>query len=106
MSVYMQHAEMSRAREEGKETGRYVISLPLLISDGLNLLMGMHTSVSLEGKLDIEDDLISARRALRTASWAAIFYLITTDILGPFNAPFAFSQVGYVPGAVLYVVSE
>ena len=39
-------------------------------------------------------------------SWAAIFYLITTDILGPFNAPFAFSQVGYVPGAVLYVVSK
>ncbi|KAL5514736.1 hypothetical protein ACEPAG_2052 [Sanghuangporus baumii] len=53
---------------------------------------------------DIEDELITARRALRNASWAAIFYLITTDILGPFNAPFAFSQVGYVPGAVLYVV--
>ena len=49
------------------------------------------------------------RRALTisfSVSWAAIFYLITTDILGPFNAPFAFSQVGYVPGAVLYIVSE
>lgn len=56
--------------------------------------------------LDIDEDLINARRALRTASWAAIFYLITTDILGPFNAPFAFSQVGFVPGAILYVVSE
>ena len=53
-----------------------------------------------------DDELIQARRALRTASWAAVFYLITTDILGPFNAPFAFSQVGYVPGAILYVVSE
>ena len=40
-----------------------------------------------------------------SCSWFAIFYLITTDILGPFNAPFAFSQVGYVPGAILYVVS-
>jgi len=49
-------------------------------------------------------EMINARRALRTASWAAIFYLITTDILGPSNAPFAFSQVGYVPGAILYVV--
>ena len=56
--------------------------------------------------LDIDEELITARRALRTASWAAIFYLITTDILGPFNAPFAFSQVGYVPGSILYVVSE
>jgi hypothetical protein len=53
-----------------------------------------------------DDELIQARRALRTASWWAVFYLITTDILGPFNAPFAFSQVGYVPGAILYVVSE
>ena len=53
-----------------------------------------------------DDELIRARRALRTASWLAVFYLITTDILGPYNAPFAFSQVGYVPGAVLYVVSK
>ncbi|KAG6865182.1 hypothetical protein C0991_004625 [Blastosporella zonata] len=40
----------------------------------------------------------NALRALRTASWASVFYLITTDILGPFNAPFAISQVGWVPG--------
>ncbi|KAK1216975.1 hypothetical protein PQX77_020379 [Marasmius sp. AFHP31] len=52
-----------------------------------------------------QGELDAARRALRTAGWVSIFYLITTDILGPFNAPFAFSQVGYVPGAILYVVS-
>ena len=57
-------------------------------------------------KLHLNDEMLNARRALRTASWAAIFYLITTDILGPFNAPYAFSQVGYVPGTILYVVSE
>ena len=47
-----------------------------------------------------EDELEreSASRALRLASWASVFYLITTDILGPFNAPFAISQVGWVPG--------
>ena len=39
-------------------------------------------------------------------SWFAIFFLITTDILGPANAPFALSQVGFVPGVVLYIVSE
>ena len=37
-------------------------------------------------------------RALRLASWSTVFYLITTDILGPFNAPYAISQVGWVPG--------
>ncbi|GKT58032.1 transmembrane amino acid transporter [Colletotrichum tofieldiae] len=28
-----------------------------------------------------------ASRAVRTAGWGAIFYLITTDILGPFSTP-------------------
>ena len=42
----------------------------------------------------------NASRALRLASWASVFYLITTDILGPFNAPFAISQVGWVPGTI------
>lgn len=51
-----------------------------------------------------ERELDNARRALRTAHWVSVFFLITTDILGPFNAPFALSQVGYVPGVILYVV--
>ncbi|KAG6821307.1 hypothetical protein H0H93_000168 [Arthromyces matolae] len=52
----------------------------------------------------VEDDAerVNAARALRTASWASVFFLITTDILGPFNAPFAISQVGWVPGVLLY----
>ena len=37
-------------------------------------------------------------RELRLASWSTVFYLITTDILGPFNAPYAIAQVGWVPG--------
>lgn len=28
-----------------------------------------------------------ASRAIRTASWSACFYLVTTDILGPFSVP-------------------
>ncbi|KAK3848099.1 MAG: transmembrane amino acid transporter protein-domain-containing protein [Linnemannia gamsii] len=46
----------------------------------------------------------NARRALRQAGWAAVFYLITTDILGPFNAPIAIAQLGYVLGIILYSV--
>ena len=34
-----------------------------------------------------DDEWQNASRALRTASWSAVFYLITTDILGPFNVP-------------------
>ena len=35
-----------------------------------------------------------AYRAFRTSGWISVFYLITTDILGPYSAPWAFSQLG------------
>ena len=56
-----------------------------------------------EGLGDIEVNKVNAWRALRQSSWAGAFYLCTTDILGPFNAPYAFRQNGYVPGVLLYV---
>jgi hypothetical protein len=40
-----------------------------------------------------DEDWVAASRAVRTASWGAIFYLITTDILGPFSTPYAFAAV-------------
>ncbi|KAH8814916.1 amino acid transporter-like protein [Xylogone sp. PMI_703] len=44
----------------------------------------------------------TASRAARNAKWGAIVYLITTDILGPSNAPYAISQFGYVGGVLVY----
>lgn len=35
-----------------------------------------------------DDEWTNASRAMRTATWAAVFYLIITDILGPFNVPY------------------
>jgi hypothetical protein len=46
----------------------------------------------------------NASRAVRTAGWTSVFYLITTDILGPFSVPWAFAQMGYGPGIALYTV--
>ena len=51
-----------------------------------------------------EDEYVNASRAVRTATWGAIFYLITTDILGPFGVPWAFAAMGYGPGVVLYTI--
>ena len=34
-----------------------------------------------------ESEWEHAQRATRTATWGSIFYLITTDILGPYNVP-------------------
>lgn len=50
----------------------------------------------------INTSLENANRMLRTASWGSVFYLITTDILGPTSAPYALAQLGYVPGSLLY----
>lgn len=50
------------------------------------------------------EEWLDASRAARTAAWGAIFYLITTDILGPFSVPWAFSQLGYGPAVSLYTV--
>jgi len=41
---------------------------------------------------------------MRTATWGAVFYLITTDILGPYTVPWALSQMGYGSGITLYTV--
>jgi hypothetical protein len=41
------------------------------------------------------EEWTNASRALRTATKSAIFYLITTDILGPFGLPFAFAATGW-----------
>jgi len=46
----------------------------------------------------------TAARAMRTASWGQMFFLITTDILGWSGAPFVFASVGYGAGVALYVI--
>ncbi len=51
----------------------------------------------LAGKLD-------ERRALRIAGASSVFFLITTDILGPNAAPYAMSQTGFATGNILYLV--
>jgi hypothetical protein len=42
-----------------------------------------------------DEEWMTAQRALRQASGAACFYLITTDILGPFGLAYSFATVGW-----------
>ncbi|OBT83915.1 hypothetical protein VE02_09766 [Pseudogymnoascus sp. 03VT05] len=48
------------------------------------------------------EEWATASRAVRTATWLSIFYLITTDILGPFGVAFALGTLGWGPGIALY----
>ena len=58
-----------------------------------------------ESRLLISDEeWTNASRALRTASSGAAFYLITTDILGPYGVGFAIGTLGWGPGVALYTV--
>lgn len=58
-----------------------------------------------EGRLEITDEeWTNASRAFRTASWGACWYLITTDILGPYGVGFAMGTLGWGPGIALYTV--
>ncbi|KAI8946118.1 transmembrane amino acid transporter protein-domain-containing protein [Xylaria longipes] len=60
-----------------------------------------HTGAS-HGGLVTDEEWVDASRAFRTASWGAVFYLITTDILGPFAVPFAIGTLGYGPGIGIF----
>jgi hypothetical protein len=51
-----------------------------------------------------DQEWVNASRAARTATWGAVFYLITTDILGPFSTGWAFSQLGWGPAVSLYTI--
>lgn len=56
-------------------------------------------------RLEITDEeWTNASRMLRTATWGACFYLITTDILGPYTVGFALGTLGWGPGIALYTV--
>ncbi|KAF4555622.1 Transmembrane amino acid transporter-like protein 11 [Elsinoe fawcettii] len=51
-----------------------------------------------------DDEWTNASRALRLATWPSMFYLITTDILGPYGLPYAVATTGWGPAVALYTV--
>lgn len=52
--------------------------------------------------LGLDEQVHGANRVLKAATWFNVFTLITTDVLGPMFAPWAISQMGYVPGVLVY----
>ena len=56
-------------------------------------------------RIEISDEeWTNASRAFRTAGIGAVFYLITTDIIGPYSIGFAFGTLGWGPGVALFTV--
>ena len=62
-----------------------------------NVSLAMSGRPPSEGHIPISsEEYERASRAARTASWSAMFYLMTMDILGPFSVPWAFAAVSFV----------
>ncbi|KAJ5913617.1 hypothetical protein N7504_002500 [Penicillium tannophilum] len=112
---YYHYAQLTRAEEEESttpETGVLSIIFPSKSDGGVQQSTDGNQKDA--GALNISDpatrmtisdlEWTNASRALRTATRGAIFYLITTDILGPFGLPYAFATMGWGPGIALYTV--
>lgn len=128
LEEFLYAAKIQRELEKSADYGEAAPTIPLWSviktkllnkpsSTSTNVTLSKEKSPSTDSDLIVNEktnenfDLISepiqnskenANRMLRVASWGSVFYLITTDILGPTSAPYAIAQLGYVPGALLY----
>lgn len=130
LEEFLHHAKLQRELEKSPDYGEAAPTIPLwevirtkLLNKEPKNYAGNTEALTIQNssnvasldkideKVQTTDDLISeplytskenANRMLRIASWGSVFYLITTDILGPTSAPYAIAQLGYVPGALLY----
>ena len=55
----------------------------------------LNTSKDSERTTVTDEDWINASKALRNATTMAVFYLMTTDVLGPFGLPYAVATTGW-----------
>jgi len=102
---YNYYAQKTRAEEDSlaKDDGAKVGLLQILFptksgagAGGEKIPVSTANVSTIDKRAHISDDeWTNASRALRTASTSAIFYLITTDILGPFGLPYAFASMGW-----------
>lgn len=105
---YLYYASLTRAAEDadvgsidtGERTGILATIFPSkagkgnMVNNGRALSQGSdpekrdtNTSKRANRMSISDDEWINASRAMRTATWSSVFYLITTDILGPFGVP-------------------
>ncbi|KAF2011702.1 hypothetical protein BU24DRAFT_398423 [Aaosphaeria arxii CBS 175.79] len=87
-----------------RTTATRTVDISSLAADGGATKATEAGDASASSALVTDDEWHNASRAMRTATWGAVFYLITTDVLGPYSVPWALSQMGYGPGAVLYTI--
>lgn len=66
------------------------------------IMEGTASPIAPSSTHDFDAEWRTAARALRTAGWGGIFYLITTDILGWGQTPYVFANTGYGLGVGVF----
>ncbi len=107
---YHYYARIARAEEDSQLTSntgetRGILSTIIPSKSSKGTQIDENRRASLTPDVNISDpskrasvsdeEWTNASRAVRTATAGAVFYLITTDILGPFGLPYAFATTGW-----------
>jgi hypothetical protein len=102
---YIHYAKQTRADQDATSktnANRKRVSLLKVIfplkSDGVELdhkMANLNTSIASQRAVVTDEEWTNASKAMRNATAMAIFYLLTTDVLGPFALPYAVATTGW-----------
>jgi hypothetical protein len=101
---YLYYAERTRADQDMAAEADAGVKVPLYkvlfppksTKTTLDQKMAhLNTSVASQRAVVTDEEWINASKALRNATAMAVFYLLTTDVLGPFGLPYAIATTGW-----------
>ena len=99
---YQHYARLTREEQENQPTPRagknvlaYLIPTLQKAERDTFQLAQVNTSDDAKRATVSDEEWVNASRAMRMTSAGAVFYLITTDIFGPFGLPYAFATLGW-----------
>ena len=101
---YLYYAEKTRAAQRAAEpiNGTRKVSLLNIMFPAKSSktalskkMANLNTNVASQRAIVSDEEWIDASKALRNATGMAVFYLMTTDVLGPFGLPYAVATTGW-----------
>ncbi|KAF9694088.1 hypothetical protein EKO04_007726 [Ascochyta lentis] len=110
---YLYYAEKTRVDQKatdqdggGQEVSLLKIMFPPKSSKVVlsEKMANLNTNIASQRAVVSNEEWINASKAMRNATGMAVFYLLTTDVLGPFGLPYAVATTGWGPSVSLYTV--
>jgi hypothetical protein len=104
LEEYLYYAERTREDQNAAEKTGADHKIPILKimfppksnkADLDEKMANLNTNVASQRAVVTDEEWISASKAMRNATGMAIFYLLTTDVLGPFGLPYAVATTGW-----------